>query len=86
MPEICRFYGIAIRMYFGDHNPPHFHAMYGAYHAQIDIRTLSPFGGHLPARALGMVVEWATQHRAELLRNWERARSGQSLQSIAPLP
>lgn len=57
MPEISRFYGIVIRMYYNDHAPPHFHAVYGEHQAQIDIHTLSLFGGNLPPRALGMVVE-----------------------------
>ena len=56
MPELSRFYGIVIRMYFNDHNPPHFHALYGEYQAQVDIQTFSVFGGHLPPRALGMVI------------------------------
>lgn len=50
MPEICRFLGIVIKMYFNDHNPPHFHAEYGDHSALIDIRTLSPFSGSLPPR------------------------------------
>ncbi len=86
MPELCRFYGIVIRMYFGDHNPPHFHAVYGEYQAQVDIESLSVFGGHLPPRALGMVIEWATQHRAELAENWKLAREHQPLRRIPPLP
>lgn len=86
MPEISRFYGIIVRMYFNDHNPPHFHVVYGEHQAQIDIQTLSIFGGHLPPRALGMVIEWATQHRDELSADWDRARSHQPLQQIDPLP
>ncbi|MEK7793387.1 MAG: DUF4160 domain-containing protein [Candidatus Hydrogenedentota bacterium] len=86
MPELCRFYGIVIRMYHNDHNPPHIHAVYGEHVAQIGILSLSRFGGYLPPRALGLVVEWATQHQEELMDNWERARSHQSLQRIAPLP
>ena len=85
MPEIARFYGIVIRMYFNDHNPPHFHATYGKHQAQVDIQTLAVFGGHLPPRALGMTIEWATQHRDELLEDWDRARSHRALQRIEPL-
>jgi len=59
MPEICRFFGIVIKMYFGDHSPPHFHAIYEEHQAVIDIRNLVVVGGHLPPRALGLVVEWA---------------------------
>jgi len=85
MPEISRFFGIVIRMFFDDHNPPHFHAEYGDHLARIDIRTLGVFAGQLPPRALGLVIEWATLHRQELLDNWERARKQQELIRIAPL-
>jgi hypothetical protein len=81
MPEISRFFGIVIRMFFDDHNPPHFHAEYGEHEALIDIRTLSVFSGRLPPRAMGIVIEWATLHRAD----WERARERQELQRILPL-
>ena len=50
MPEICRFYGIIIRMYYDDHNPPHFHAVYGDDEASVNINTLAIFSGSLPAR------------------------------------
>jgi len=66
MPEISRFFGIVIKMFFDDHNPPHFHAEYGADLALIDIRSLCVFAGQLPPRALGLVIEWATLHRQEL--------------------
>lgn len=85
MPEICRFLGIVIKMYFGDHPPPHFHAEYGEHQAVIDIRTLVVIGGHLPPRALGLVVEWASQHQAELLELWERAANHQPLFKLRPL-
>jgi hypothetical protein len=57
MPEICRFYGIIIRMFYDDHNPPHFHAFYGDDEAWININTLAVFSGSLPGRALGLVTE-----------------------------
>jgi hypothetical protein len=57
MPEISRFYGIVIKMFFDDHNPPHFHAQYSGQEAVIDIRTLALISGRLPARALGLVAE-----------------------------
>ncbi len=85
MPEIARFYGIIIRMYFNDHNPPHFHAIYNEQEALINIRTLSAFSGQLSPRALGLVIEWATQHQQELLADWERAQSRQPLAPIKPL-
>lgn len=85
MPEISRFFGIVIKMYFDDHPPPHFHAEYGEYRAVIDIHTLVAIGGCLPPRALGMVVEWASEHREELLVLWERATNHQSLYKLPPL-
>lgn len=85
MPEIARFYGIVIRMYFDDHNPPHFHAVYGEHQAQIEIRGLTVFGGGLPPRALGLVVEWAAQHQDQLLEDWERAQAHLPLEPIDPL-
>jgi hypothetical protein len=69
MPEISRFYGIIIRMFYDDHNPPHFHAVYGNGEAWININTLAVFYGNLPSRALGMVIEWASLHQDELRRN-----------------
>jgi hypothetical protein len=85
MPEISRFFGIAIAMFFNDHAPSHFHATYGEHEAVIRIDTLETLSGQLPPRALAMVLEWAHQHRAELLENWELARSGMALQKIEPL-
>ena len=85
MPEIARFYGIVIKMFFEDHNPPHFHAQYGELEVLIDINTFAVFAGHLPPRALGLVIEWATQHQDELLNNWEKARAQKSLSKIEPL-
>jgi hypothetical protein len=85
MPEISRFFGIIIKMFFDDHNPPHFHAEYGSDLALIDIRNLSLFSGRLPPRAIGLVIEWATLHQQELLADWDRARAQQELLKIEPL-
>ena len=85
MPEICRFYGIIIAMYYNEHNPPHFHAKYGEFGAEIDIRTLQVFKGELPKRAKTLVLEWADEHRAELEHDWELARQKQELKDIEPL-
>lgn len=85
MPEISRFYGIVIRMFFDDHNPPHFHAIYGEDEAWISISTLAVFHGSLPSRALGLVIEWASMHRKELERNWELLRQQAMPEKIAPL-
>ena len=85
MPEISRFYGIVIKMFFDDHNPPHFHAIYGEYEALININSFAVFAGKLPPRALGLVIEWATQHQEELLDNWGMAKVQESLSRIEPL-
>ena len=86
MPEISRFYGIVIRMYFNDHNPPHFHAAYAEYEARVDINTLTLISGQLPSRALDLVTEWASLHQEELVGLWQKAVDLQPLHSIAPLP
>ena len=86
MPEICRFYGIIIRMFFRDHNPPHFHAEYQGEEALFDIHTLEILEGSLPKRARLLTIEWAIEHRAELLINWEKSVKPESLDKIEPLP
>ena len=85
MPEISRFYGIVIRMYFDEHPPPHFHALYGEYEALINITTLAIISGKLPGRALGLVMEWASLHQDELGELWEKARKSEPLGKIEPL-
>jgi hypothetical protein len=85
MPEICRFFGIVIKIFYDDHNPPHFHASYGNDRAVIDIQTLGLFAGTLPPRAQSLVVEWASLHRAELIACWERAQNMMPPGSIPPL-
>lgn len=84
MPEICRFYGISIRMFYDDHGPPHFHAIYGEHEAKIEIGTGS-IRGHLPPRALRLVREWYPQHAVELLEDWRLAANRRPLNRIEPL-
>jgi hypothetical protein len=86
MPEVSRFYGIVIKIFYDDHNPPHFHAEYGEYEVLVNIVTLAILSGGLPARALGLVTEWASLHQRELLVAWERASQLQPPGRIAPLP
>jgi hypothetical protein len=86
VPEISRFYGIAIRMFFADHNPPHFHAEYAGQEARIDINTLAVISGKLPPRAFGLVIEWASLHQHELIELWRKAGSLEPLRKIDPLP
>ena len=69
MPELSRFLGIIISMYFDDHNPPHFHVRYNDFRALISIKDLSLFQGELPPRVLGLVMEWAELHKNELLED-----------------
>ena len=85
MPEICRFFGIVIRMYFDDHAPPHFHALYQGEQAEIGIDSLGVLAGRLPPRAWSLVVEWAARHQAELRHNWELLHSAQPPMRIPPL-
>lgn len=85
MPELCRFFGVVIRMNFNDHAPPHFHAWYGKSMASIAISRSAVLKGKLPPRVLGFVLEWATLHREELLSNWDRVRAGLAVERIAPL-
>ena len=86
MPELCRFYGIIIKMFFLDHNPPHFHAEYQGHSAEFDIRTLELIAGSLPSRAHALVLEWAAMHREELFENWRKTAVPEPLSPIAPLP
>jgi len=85
MPEISRFFGIVIKMYWDDHKPPHFHAFYADEEALIDIRSLSLFAGRLSPRTLGLVIEWANLHQQELLDDWHRAQAQEPLERIEPL-
>ncbi|HNC04246.1 MAG: DUF4160 domain-containing protein [Pseudomonadales bacterium] len=84
MPEISRFFGIIITMYWRDHNPPHFHASYGNDEALITMNG-EVYSGSLPRRALSLVREWLAIHRQELLDNWENAQKREPMKSIEPL-
>jgi hypothetical protein len=85
MPEISRFYGIVVQMYFGDHPPPHFHARYAGHTAKVDINSLAVIDGNLPARAPGLVIEWAALHQAELRAAFDNAANMQPPGKIDPL-
>lgn len=85
MPELSRFYGIIIRMFYDDHPPPHFHAVYEGEQAQISIDTFEVTEGSIKRRALALVMEWAAAHRDELRRAWELARQNQEPGKIKPL-
>ena len=86
MPTISAFYGILIRMYFGDHPPPHFHARYGEHKARCAIATGEIIDGELPARAARLVREWTALHLDELEQNWRRCEQRLPLEEVEPLP
>ncbi len=85
MPRISEFYGIAIYMYFSDHNPPHFHAIYAEHEALIRVDNGSTIGGELPKTAARLVEQWRAANEAELARNWDLAQVPAPLLSIEPL-
>ena len=82
MPTIAWFYGIAIQMFFDDHNPPHFHARYGRARAIVRISDGQVISGELPPTALRLVREWALARRVELEENWQHARAHQPLERV----
>lgn len=86
MPTISVFYGIIVQMYWADHGPPHFHALYAEHEVVIDIQTLAVRQGTMPPRALQLIREWAIQHRTELLEDWALCTRRQPLRKIPPLP
>jgi hypothetical protein len=85
MPRLSYFYGIAVYMYFRDHAPPHFHAVYGSFEAEVGIRSRRLLGGKLPTRALALVREWARMHEVELLAAWSNAQMDAPMEPIPPL-
>lgn len=85
MPEISRFLGIVITMYFNDHNPPHFHVRYEEFRAIVGINPLELREGPLPPRVLGLVMEWAESHQDELMQNWTSLATEGKFNRIAPL-
>jgi hypothetical protein len=84
MPEISRFLGIVIAMFYRDHEPPHFHAKYGGYEITVEIET-GVVEGRFPRRALHHVLEWHELHKAELLDLWKLAKERKPLRKIEPL-
>jgi hypothetical protein len=87
MPEISRFLGIIITMYWSEpkHNVPHFHARYNEFKAQVGIEELKIIEGELPPRVSGLIVEWASQHKIELMQNWELLKEHKHPNKIQPL-
>jgi len=85
VPRLSYFYGIAIYVYYREHLPPHFHAIYGSHDAEIAIRSRRVLKGYLPKRALALVREWAKLREAELTDAWSRAENRVPVRPIAPL-
>lgn len=85
MPTISTFYGIVIQMYWDDHLPPHFHALYAEHEVLLEIDSLRAYRGSLPKRAMRLVIEWAKEHRTELMENWNLCARDQSPRKIRPL-
>lgn len=85
MPELSRFLGIEILMYFDDHNPPHFHVKYNDHRAIITIKDLMLIEGELPPRVLGIAIEWAGLHKNELVENWNMVKETGKYFKIEPL-
>jgi hypothetical protein len=85
MPELSRFFGIVIRMYYSDHAPPHFHAVYQGDQIQVNIDTLEVIAGQMNRRATAMVLEWTALHRDELRQAWALAIANHEPSKIPPL-
>lgn len=85
MPLISEFFGISIYMYYEDHNPPHFHAIYGEHKALIDIQNGCVYKGYLPTKQIKLVLAWCEIHKVELMRNWEISKESGELILIDPL-
>lgn len=85
MPRLSEFYGIVIAMFYEDHPPPRFHAIYAGQRAVMGVDPIIVRESRLPRRALSLVLEWAALHQAELRDNWQRTRQHLPLQPIEPL-
>jgi hypothetical protein len=85
MPRISSFFGIVIEMYFKDHPPPHFHALYAGEKASIDIATGDVIRGSISPRALRLVREWLDLHREEMELNFRLAEDEETPKKIDPL-
>lgn len=84
MPEVSRFYGIIIKMFYNDHNPPHFHAEYGEFKVVVSIEK-GIVKGEMPGTALKLILEWLMLHKKELLNNWENIEQKKPVKHIEPL-
>lgn len=85
MPAISIFFGIVIRMFYRDHEPPHFHAEYQGQRGKFDPTGRMLVGNIQSKTALRLIRQWAKQHEAEILANWQRMKAGKPLEIIKPL-
>ncbi len=85
MPEISRFFGIVVRLFYDDHAPPHFHTEYGEYKATYSIKELQLLAGKLPRREEFLVLSWAKMHQDELLKDWDLCVNSKVPFKIEPL-
>ena len=85
MPEISRFYGIIVQMFYNEHVPPHFHATYGEFKVQISLKDLNVIEGKFPRKGLNLLLDWAELHKIELLELWELAKEEKPLFKIPPI-
>ena len=85
MPEISRFFGIVIYMYFNENKPPHFHSVYNEHKTSIALQTLGLIESRLPPKVMSLVVEWAQEHQAELFENWNSMKETGKYRKIKPL-
>ncbi len=85
MPEISRFFGIVIRMFYNDHEPPHFHAEYQGERGKFDPTGRMLVGNIQSKTALRLIRQWAREHEADIRANWRRMKAGKPLEAIEPL-
>ncbi|MBW8049906.1 MAG: DUF4160 domain-containing protein [Cytophagales bacterium] len=85
MPELCRFYGIVVQMFYKDHEPPHFHITYNEYRAKVSIEDLKLISGKFPRKGLNLILDWAELHQEELLEKWELMKNEKPLGKIEPI-
>jgi Domain of unknown function (DUF4160) len=85
MPAISIFFGIVIRMFYNDHEPPHFHAEYQGQRGKFDSKGKMLVGSNQSKTALRLIKQWANQHEAEIRANWRRMKAGKPLETIEPL-
>ena len=85
MPEICRFFGIVVKMYYDDHTPPHFHVYYQNFKATFSIHTGQMIDGNFPPKQSVFVTAWTLLHEKELMANWKALVSGKEAEKVNPL-